>query len=203
MANLYADGNFATAFLVSNVVSYPYAWPNNSNIAEYALEYVQWSNAYVEPTLGSNTADAPSAFLVEKGPIKKIAPGVIRYGRTYCQIPATWGETAQIAYTFPGITFGSGSTWNPYGRRAPVTLYAIATVTHTYTVSGSPPTLDNTFIVTDSGNVVDYIGQQNPNNGGGTTSPATEPATYNVSSASHLLKGLIWEKISSVVPKPA
>lgn len=202
MANLYADGNYSTAYLVSNVVSYPFPWPNNSNVAQFDLEYVQWANTYTEATLASNSADAPSAFLVGKGTIKKIAPGVIRYARTYCQVPATWTETQQMAYTFPGLTSGSAGSWKAYGSRAPVTLYAIATAVHTFTVSQTPPTLDNTFIVTDGGNVVDYIGTQNPNIGAGSTSPASEPATYNVSSESHLFRGLIWEKISSTVPKP-
>lgn len=202
MANLYADGNYASPYLVSNVVSYPFQWPNNSTTSQFDLEYIQWANSYTGLALGTNSDDAPNAILVEQGPVRKIAPGVVRYSRVYCQLPVTWAETMQVAYTFPGLSAGAGSTWNPYFYRGPVTLYAIATVTHSYTSSESPPTLDNTFIVTDGGNVVDYIGTGNPNIGAGTTTPAIEPATYNVSSDSQLIKGLIWEKVSVVVPKP-
>ena len=202
MANLYADGNYTVAYLVSNVVSYPFPWPNNSTVAQFDLEYIQWANNYTAQTLDSTSGDAPSAFLVEQGPLRKIAPGVVRFARTYCQVPQTWGETQQIAFTFPGLSFGSGANWNPYYFRSPVTLYAIANVTHTFSHGATAPTLDNTFIVTDGGNVVDYIGQQNPNIGIGLTNPNTEPTTYNVSSESHLLRGLIWEKVSSTVPKP-
>lgn len=202
MATLYADGNYSTAFLVSNVVSYPFPWPNNSSTAQYDLEYVQWANTYAYANLGSNTGDAPNAYLVEQGPLRKIAPGVVRFARTYCQLPTTWTETQQIAYTFPGLSGNTGANWQPYYYRAPITLYSIATVVHTYSQSGTAPTLDATFQVTDGNNVVDYIGQQNPNIGVGSTSPASEPATYNVSSESHLLRGLIWEKITSTVPKP-
>lgn len=198
----YVDGNYANAFLTENVISYPFIWPNNSNVAQFALTYVQFQNAYVEPTLGSNSADAPSAYLVEKGPIQKIGAGVLKFQRVYCQLPVTWNETQQMAYTFPGLTYGTGATWTAYGTRSPITLYAIATVAHTFTVSATPPTLDNTFIVTDGGNVVDYIGVQNPNIGAGTTSPASEPISYNVTSESRLIKGLFWEKISATVPKP-
>lgn len=205
MANTYPDGNYVAPQLVSNVVSYPFPWPNNSNTAQFALEYVVTAATYATAALGSTSADAPgSAVLVEQGPLKKIAPGYVRYARTYCQVPATWGETQQMAYTFPGLTSGAASTWQAYGARQPVTLYAIATVTHTFTSSATAPTLDNTFIVLDANNVVDYIGTTNPNigAGGGFTTPSVEPATYNVSSESHLLRGLIWEKISSTVPKP-
>lgn len=202
MANLYSDGNYAVPFLTENAVSYPFPWPNNSTIAQFALEYIVFANAYTAAALDSTSADAPSAFLVAQGPVRKIAPGVVRYARTYCQLPATWVETQQVAYTFPGLSFGSGSAWNPYFFRAPVTLYSIATVTHTFSHGATPPTLDNTFIVTDGGNVVDYIGLGNPNIGAGLTSPSAEPVSYNVSSDSALLTGLIWEKTSMTVPKP-
>lgn len=203
MANLYADGNFSAAFLTANVVSYPFPWPNNSNVAQFALEYIQWANTYVPAALGSTSADAPgSAVLVEQGPLRKIAPGVVRYARTYCQVPVMWGETQQMAYTYPGLSAGSGASWNPYFYRQPVTLYAIATVLHTFTSSATAPTLDPSFIVTDGNNVVDYIGVGNPNIGAGFTDPASEPSTYNVTSDSQLLKGLIWEKVSATVPVP-
>lgn len=203
MATLYADGNYSTAYLVSNVVSYPFAWPNNSTTAQYELEYVQWANTYAAAGLGSTSADAPgSAVLISQGPLRKIAPGVVRYARTYCQVPTTWAQTQQVAYTFPGLSTGIGSSWQPYGFRQPVTLYAIATTTHTYSSSNTAPTLDATFIVTDGNYVVDYIGTGNPNIGAILTSPSAEPATYNVSSESQLIAGLIWQKSSMVVPKP-
>ncbi len=202
MANLYADGNYSTAFLVSNVVSYPFPWPNNSTTSQFDLEYIQWANTYVAANLADNSAAAPNAFLVEQGPVRKIAPGVVRYGLTFCQLPVSWATSQQVAYTFPGLTLGANATWQAYGRRASITLYAIATATRTYSIGISPPTLAPTFQVTDGGNVVDYIGTQNPNIGTGSTSPASEPATYNVSSEAHLFKGLIWERTTVVVPKP-
>ncbi len=203
MATLYADGNYSTAYLVSNVVSYPFTWPNNSTTAQFDLEYVQWANTYSAATLGATSADAPGgAVLVEQGPVRKIAPGVIRYSRTYCQIPATWGETQQMAYSYPGLSSGAGSSWQPYGLRQPITLYAIATVTHSYTSSATAPTLDNVFLVRDGNYVVDYIGAGNPNIGATLTTPSAEPANYTVSSESRMLRGLIWEKTTANVAKP-
>ncbi len=107
-----------------------------------------------------------------------------------------------MAYTFPGLSIGAGSSWNPYGLRQSITLYAIATVTHTFTSSTTAPSLAATFIVTDGGYVVDYIGTGNPNIGAVLTDPSIEPATYNVSSDSQLLRGIIWEKVTATVPKP-
>jgi len=203
MANLYADGNYSAAFLVSNVVSYPFPWPNNSTTAQFDLEYVQWANTYAAATLGSTSADAPGgAVLVGQGPLTKIAPGMVRFARTYVQVPAVWAETQQVSYTFPGLSSGTGSSWQPYGLRQPVTLSAIATVTPSFTSSATAPTLDNTFIVTDGNYVVDYIGTGNPNIGAVLTSPSAEPATYNVSSDSQQIAGQLWQKTSMVVPKP-
>jgi hypothetical protein len=203
MATLYADGNYSTAYLVSNVVSYPFAWPNNSATAQFDLEFVQWANSYTAATLGDTSVYAPGgAVLVEQGPLRKIAPGVVRYSRTYCQVPATWGETQQMAYSFPGLSTGTGSSWQAYGLRQPITLYAIATITHTYSSSATAPTLDNVFLVRDGNYVVDYIGTGNPNIGATLTTPSVEPATYTVSSESRMLRGLIWEKTTSNVAKP-
>jgi len=203
--SVYIDGNYTTAFLTSNVVSYPYIWPNNSTVAVFDLEYIQTAAAYSAANLSSNSADAPSAYLVEQGPVTKIAPGLVKFRRTYSQLPATWTETQQMAYTFPGKSgppAPSTTSFNPYYYRAPVTLYAIATLVHTYSQGATSPTLDAAFQVTDGGNVVDYIGYQNPNIGAGLTSPTAEPATYTVSSSAQLIRGLIWEKVTATVPKP-
>lgn len=198
----YEDGSYSTAKLIRNVVSYPFPWPNNSTTKRFDLEYVQTAAAYVAASLGSTSGDAPNAYLVDHGPVEKIAPGFVRYRRSYCEIPVTWAKTEQIAYSFPGLSGGSGANWSPSYFRAPITLYAIATVTHSFTQGATSPSLNNTFIVTDNGNVVDYIGVSNPNYTSVLTSPSVEPANYTVSSDSGLLIGLIWEKVDVTVPKP-
>lgn len=205
MADLYADGNYAAAYRVSNVVSYPFPWPSNSTTAQFDLEYIQWANSYSAATLDATSADAPSAYLVDQGPVTKIAPGVVRFARTYCQLPSNWTETQQIAFTFPGLSGPPSpniNTFNPYYYRAPATLYKIATVYHNYSHGATSPTLATTFQATDGSNVVDYIGYQNPNIGAGLTSPNTEPITYTVSSDSAMIRGLIWEMVTMTVPKP-
>ena len=193
--------NFSVPFLTSNVVSYPFPYPNNSDTKEFELAFVQYQNAYTEPALGSTSAYAPSAYLTAKGPFTKIGAGVVRYQLTYTQLPATWGEKQQITYNFPGLS-GTNGVWSAYYFRSPVTLFANATITHSYTQGATSPNPDPSFLVTDGGNVVDYIGLQNPNIGAGVTSPSVEPSTYNVSSDVQQVRALIWEKISAVVPKP-
>lgn len=205
MANAYSDGTFTTPKLVSNTVTYPFPWPSNSSTAEFALEYIVAAANYAGASLGSASADAPSGYLVEQGPVTKIAPGFVRYSRVYCQLPTNWTETQQVAYTFPGLSGPLApniNTFNPYYYRAPITLFRIATVYHNYTQSATSPTLDAAFQVTDGNNVVDYIGPQNPNIGALNTSPSVEPATYTISSDAAMIRGLIWEKITMTVPKP-
>ena len=205
MPNAYSDGTFSTALLTSNQVSYPFPWPSNSNVAQYELEYVQAAANYAAAALGSNSADAPSAYLVEQGPVITIAPGFVRFKRVYCQKPVDWQETRQIAYTFPGLSgpaSPNANTFNPYYFRAPITLYKNATVYHNFSQGSSSPSLDAIFQVTDGNNVVDYIGYQNPNIGAGFTSPSVEPANYTVSSDAQQIRALIWEKVTITVPKP-
>lgn len=202
----YIDGNYAAPFLVNKVINYPFTWPNNGSTAMFDLEYVQYANAYSSLSLGATSNDAPSGYLVEQGPLTYPAPGMVRFRRVYCQIPAAWTETQMTAYTFPGKSGPIGpnaETFNPYYFRSPITLYTAATVAHTYTQGASSPTLDNIFQVTDGGNVVDYIGPQNPNFGVGSTDPVSEPSTYTIASECRLLLGQIWEKTTTTVNKPA
>jgi hypothetical protein len=200
----YVDGSYSSPFLISNVVTYPFPWPNNSTVAQYDLEFVQFQNAYTPASLDDTSIYAPSAFLVNQGPVTKIGGGVVKFKRLYCQLPQTWGETQEMAYTFPGLSgfTAIGAIWTPYLYRAPITLYVIATITHTFTHGTTPPTLNTGFIVSDGGNVVDYIGFSNPNYTSILTSPNFEPATYSVKSESKLLTGLIWEVVDAVVAKP-
>jgi hypothetical protein len=205
MANAYADGNFVNPVLVSNVVSYPYGYPSNSNVAEFALEYVQTLANYTELPLGSATTDAPSCFLIQKGPKTRIAPGFIRYPLLYSQKPVDWVEKQQVAYTFPGLSgppVPNANTFNPYYYRAPITLFSNATVYHNYSTGATAPNPDQAFQSTDGNNVVDYIGVQNPNIGAGSTDPSVEPGTYIVSSSITQIRPLIWEKTTVTVPKP-
>lgn len=195
--------NLQTPFLASNVVTYPYPWPNNGTVAQYDLEFIVDANWYSPAAYGSTSGFAPSAYLVEQGPVTKIAPGFVRYRRVYSQVPNAWTEKQQVAYTFPGRSgINPNGNWEPYFWRASVTLFAVASVEHTYTQGTSAPDPDATFLVTDDGNVVDYIGLSNPNFGSTFTDPSSEPAEYNVSSEVRLLRPTIWEKVSSQVPKP-
>lgn len=198
----YTDGNFASAYLIDKQIGYPLNVPGNGGTREYRLTYIQNANTYADAAIGDTDANAPGGYLVEQGPVTLLAGGVVQFTRVFSEVPTTWTQPEQIAYAFPGLTLGSGTTWEPYGRRQPITLFALATVTHTYS-QGSAPTADTVFTVTDQGNVVDYIGTANPALGGVLTSPSIEPATYTVSSDVVLWRGNIWEKITKTVPRPA
>lgn len=198
---VYIDlpNNGANIVLEENVVEYPFAVPNNGNTKLFNLTYSVAAANYTDAAIGSTDANAPSAYLVSKGPLKKRG-GVIQYQRSFMQVPATWGEKEQVPYSYPGLSANFG-TWDPYGTRKPITLFANATVTHEYS-QGSAPDPNAAFIVTDNGVVVDYIGLGNPDFTAGITSPAAEPTNYTVSSEVRLVRGNIWERITKTVPKP-
>lgn len=197
----YSDGNYSSPYLTGLSIGYPLNAPNNGGTREYALTYIQWANTYTDATIGAIDNNAPSAYLVEQGPVQRIGAGCVQFTRTFCEVPETWSETQETSYTYPGLSGGSGAlgTWDAYAVRSPITLSQLGTITHSYAYA-SPPTRDATFTVTASGNVVDYVG---PLAAGGFTSPSVEPATYTIASDVRLWRGNIWEKVTTTVPKPA
>ncbi len=194
--------NLTTPLLTRNTVTYPYPWPNNGATAQYDLEFICAPGSFAPAAYGSTSNYAPSAYLVEQAMISTTDGGFVRYRQVYSQIPVSWIEKQQVAYTFPGLSgVNPNGNWEPYFYRAPITLFAVATVDHDY-FQGASPNPDAAFLVTDQGNVVDYIGFSNPNFGPGLTSPSIEPTEYNVSSEVRLLRGTLWERVSVRAPKP-
>jgi hypothetical protein len=197
----YIDGSYQNAFLTSNVISYPLSVPDNGNTIQLTLTWVRAAANYTASNIGATTAQMANVYLTEQGPVEKIGAGIVRYTETYNKVPASWTEKDQVVYTFPGRSGGSGDSWSAYKFAPPVTLVREATIAHSYAV-GSSPTPDATFLVTDNGIAVDYIGVQNPANGVGFTSPASAPSSYVISSEVRLWRGNIWEKITKTVNAP-
>lgn len=196
----YIDGNFANAHLESAILSYPLNVPNNDGTSQIDATFVQYQNAYVSKALNSTYSAFVGYYLTANGPMEYIAPGMLRFQETYNGVPATWGEVEQVVFTFPGRSGIGANGWDPYLFAKPITIPRIATITHTYSLSQPSP--DTVTVITDDGLPVDYIGQQNPENGAGSTSPSTPPSTYTISSEVRLWKGAIWEKITKTVTPP-
>lgn len=197
----YIDGNFVNAFLTTVDVSFPLAAPNNGGTSQVDAVYVQNAANYTSKQVGGTNPDFAGYYLTANGPFRYIGAGLVEFSETYNGVPATWGEVEQVVFTFPGMSgIGADNIWSPYLFAKPITIPRIATITHTY--STSQPSPDTVTIITDDGLPVDYIGTQNPENGAGTTSPSTPPATYTISSDVKLWKGAIWEKITKTVTPP-
>ena len=196
----FIDGNYTNAFLESALLSYPLNVPNNDGTSQIVATFVQYQNSYASKVLGSTYPSFVGYYLVENGPMEYIAPGMLRFQETYCGLPATWSEVEQVVFTFPGRSGGTGDNWDPYYFAKPITIPRIATITHTYHLTQPSP--DTITLITDGGIPVDYVGQQNPNNGVGLTSPSTPPTTYTISSEVRLWRGSIYEKITKTVTPP-
>jgi hypothetical protein len=199
----YIDGSYANAFLTDNTVSYPLNVPNNSGTRLYSLTYVQAAANYADATLGSTSNDAPNAYLVEQSPATRIGAEMVEFQRTYAEIPVTWTEAQQIVYTYPGLSSGTGFSYQRYGSRRPTTVPKLATVTHEYVLSNSVPTANiaAVTIVTLNGQPVDWIGQASAQDNTNTV-PNADPSTWTVASDPRLWRGTIWEIVTQTVTGP-
>lgn len=210
MARIYIDGgavgaDFANGFVAQRVVTFPFPWPNNGDVKETVLTYQRYTNLATTVPLayGSASGLVPGAVLTAKGPITPIGGGISQYDLTYTETPAAWNEKQLVAYTFPGLSGGIGPNWSPYYYRPAVTLYSVANVHHEFAQGINPPTPLSPFIVTDNGNVCDYIGTSNPNFAPSlVTNPSVEPINYIVSGDIAAVRPTIWENTTVSVQKP-
>lgn len=205
---IYIDGggaaNFASGFLKERRVSFPFDWPNNGMVKETTLVIQQYTNVASTLSLqfGSVSGSVPGAVLTGKGPVVPIGGGISEYSLTYTETPAAWNETGVVAYTYPGLSGGIAENWSPYYYRASVSLYAVANIAHEFS-QGAAPVPEFPFLVTDAGNVVDYIGTSNPNFFPAVlTNPSAEPINYVVTGSVAVVRPTIWEKVTVRVGKP-
>jgi hypothetical protein len=197
----YIDGNYANAFLTRVDLSFPLATPNNGGTSQVDAVWVQNAANYSSKAVGATNPAFSGYYLSANGPLRYIGAGLVEYSETYNGLPSSWGEVEQVVFTFPGRSgIGADNVWSPYLLAKPITIPRIATITHTYSLT--QPTPDTITVITDDGLPVDYIGQQNPENGVGLTVPSTPPSTYTISSDVRLWKGSIWEKITKTVTPP-
>jgi hypothetical protein len=213
MPNLgYIDSpsaNWATAFLVENVVSFPLSdKPGNENIKQYDLTFVQAANVFTYANLGTNSALAPNAYLVEQSPLQKIGAGIIRYSRTYCEVPVQYYDFEQVFYSYPGKSSGTGVTYSRYGARKPITVPKLATVNHFFTLNANIPTANVQTVTIVTGNImannpqpVDWIGELSGQDNSNTV-PNADPSPWIMSSDPVRWKGTIWEIVTKTVTQP-
>lgn len=102
--NTLKDGDFTTA---SAVTDPHFTAPFDGDNGRYVLEeeYVIDNDYFLGQILALNTAHLtyPTYFLTnESEPQPTIAPGIVRWKRTYCAVPATRNDEGSLAYNFIG-----------------------------------------------------------------------------------------------------
>ena len=203
------SANWATPFLIKNVVSYPLCdKPGNENIKLYDLTFVVAQNVFAYANLGDNSALAPNAYLVEQSPIEKIGAGIVQYSRQYAEIPVTWYDVEQVMYSYPGKSSGTGITYSRYGARKPITVPKLATANHSYFLNANVPSANVQTVTIVTGNImannpqpVDWIGELSAQDNTNTV-PNADPSPWIMSSDPIRWKGTIWEIITKTVTQP-
>lgn len=198
-------GNLANAYLSENIVSYPLASvPNNANTRAFALTYYQYANAFVSANVGSTDNNAPNAYLYDQTPLDQVGGGIVKYTRSFCQLPFTWYDVEQIVYTYPGLDSGRGTAnWTPFGSRVPITVPKLATVRHSYAINANVPSanVSPVTIVTLNGEPINRIGQWFYGNSV-LTVPNVDPVVWTISSDPTRFRGGIWEIVTKTVGAP-
>lgn len=201
----FVDGNFFGQILTANVVSFPLSdKPNNANTAAFDLTYYTYANSYVGVNVGSTDANAPLAYLYQQGPVQRVGADVVKYTRSFIQLPVTWYDCEQVQYSYPGLDSGVGTAnWIPYGARNAMVIQKLATVKHEYTINTNIPTANvtNVTIVTVSGQPINRIGQWYYGSNV-LTVPNVDPVTYVISSDPSRFKGNLWEIVTKTVGQP-
>lgn len=177
----------------------------------WAETYIQNRSSYAPQAVGTESTRHSSFYLVEESAIEPVGPdssGLVRFTRTYAEVPDTRDETSTIVYNYPGKSFGIGANWERYGLRRPTSLLVPATDEVSYFISsdGSTPLPALSIPLLDD-EVVDFFGNAYetvpPYGSIGTTVPSSEYTTYTISCTIQRWKGKIWEKRVRTVPNPS
>lgn len=198
----FIDGNFANLFLSENIPSYPLAdKPGNANTACFELTYYQWANSFVPASVGSTDTNAPLAYLFAQGEPVRVGAGVVKFTRSFAQIPVTWYELEQVQYNYPGLDSNVGTVnYVPFGLRYAVTVQKLATVEHKYVLNTNIPygNVSNVTIVTLRGQPTNRIGQGSYTDTLQTV-PNVDPSIWVLSSDPVRWKGSLWEIVTKTV----
>ena len=198
----FLDGNFAGMYLSKNVVTFPWSdKPGNQDTACFDLTYFQWANSFTTAAVGSADANAPLANLYYQGPIERVGAGLLKFTRSFCQLPVTFYDMEQIQFTYPGLDSGVGTTnWVAFGARSCRTMSKVATIKHEFTINANIPftSVTNITLILLNGQPTNRIGQWFYGNAV-LTVPSTDPARYVVSSDPTRVKGSLWEIVTKSV----
>ena len=112
MSAFRIDGVLTTAVIVGGArKSFPFEGDVSSFIVEQ--DYHVLIGSYAAATPGAAHATYTTAYFIRDSALENIGAGVVKFTRTWAQIPATRNEFSTFAYTFPGF-LGAGTP--PYSQ---------------------------------------------------------------------------------------
>lgn len=91
----------AIVFEQEFVVAEQYFQPLPLNTAYYMPWSIGWDNTYV---------NLAACFLCEEGPLEPIGGGLVRFRRTYANLPPNRNRFESFSYVFPSLNYGDATT---------------------------------------------------------------------------------------------
>jgi hypothetical protein len=117
MSAFKTDGTFTSASAVGAArKSFPFDGDNSSFIVEqdFMIALSSFSPLALSTAHGTYT----NAYLVKESPLQDLGGGIVKWTRTYAQIPATRSEYSTFAYTFIGFLGAGIAPYSQYDIQA-------------------------------------------------------------------------------------
>jgi hypothetical protein len=140
---VYADGDHTVpVFTGVAVFSNPFPGVASQYRLDQELMAYQWSEFNAAP-LPLNTVhpDYPGYYLTAESERSDVGNGLVKWKRTYCQIPAERYEASSLLYLYPGIdlayTVPGTPTVVPVSRRIPTSIATNARLVYDYYIIDS------------------------------------------------------------------
>ena len=145
MSVLYVDGDFTVATAVSKP---RYSQPFQGDSGFYVLQqdFQQFVDNFAPLALNTPHPVYATFFLTNESAHQTMDGGVIRWTRTYCQVPSSRNDVSSINYRFIGYAFQTtsvGSVISTLVGRPRVTRTVAARVQHDYYLVGTGGTYTN------------------------------------------------------------
>lgn len=146
MSAFRIDGDLTTAQTMGGArKSFPFEGDVSSFIVEQ--DYMVLLTSYSPLALSTAHGTYTDAYLVRESALENIGAGVVKFTRTYAQVPASRDEWGTFAFQFPGLL---GTLTPPYAfqywtvsddGRDPFLDASISRIRHEYFLTATPGTI--------------------------------------------------------------
>lgn len=130
MANVFEDSDWSEA-QPTGAKRWLRPFPELNTNFIYEQDYTQRLSDFLddEVSIGSAHPDDPTFFMVEESTPQNLGGGMVRFTRTYSQIPPARKEYESFAFTFPGMETGTLYTPNTVTGNSATTSNGQTTMT--------------------------------------------------------------------------